>query len=288
MRIIEEALAQIGIDEEFETYERLGGGDINEAYRLNTSEGSYFLKLKKKAPEAFFEAEKQGLDALINQAGVHAPKPLGLYRSDSSGYAGLLLEWIETDKTPARQADLGYETAKLHRTGAGYYGYTSDTYIGELPQPNGAFSSWLEYYRDRRIGKQAELAKNRGLLPVKRAERLTKLREQLERWIPAEPHASLLHGDLWGGNWLAGPGGQPYFIDPSVLYGDRELDIAFSKLFGGFSAEFYSAYQADFPLAYNWKEREPLYQLFYLLVHLNMFGEVYGKSVDRILKHYIG
>jgi fructosamine-3-kinase len=122
----------------------------------------------------------------------------------------------------------------------------------------------------------------------KRAKQLDRLLERLPEWLGHAVKPSLLHGDLWGGNWIAGPGGEPYLIDPAVYFGDREVDLAFTELFGGFSPRFYEAYREAYPLEPGYGERKPLYQLYYLLVHLNLFGEAYGTDVDRVLARYAG
>lgn len=115
-----------------------------------------------------------------------------------------------------------------------------------------------------------------------------RLLEKLDTWIPNNPKSSTLHGDLWGGNWMTGKGGVPYLIDPSILFGDHEFEMAFTELFGGFSQRFYDAYHSVFPLSPEYETRKELYQLYYLLAHLNMFGESYGGSVDRIVRKYVG
>ena len=111
--------------------------------------------------------------------------------------------------------------------------------------------------------------------------------DRLERFIPDAGQPGLLHGDLWSGNWLSGPEGRPYLIDPAVYYGEREVEMAFSELFGGFGARFYEAYRASYPLDPGYADRRPLYQLYYLLVHLILFGEAYGPAVDRVLNRYV-
>src|SRR5690606_35616774 len=118
-------------------------------------------------------------------------------------------------------------------------------------------------------------------------QRLMKLIDDLDQWIPAHHPPSLLHGDLWKGNWLAGPDGEPYLIDPAVFYGDREYELAFSELFSGFSPTFYAAYKEAAPVSKEYGERRPIYQLYYLLVHLIHFGEAYGSAVDRVLQRYV-
>ncbi|MFB4164641.1 fructosamine kinase family protein [Alteribacillus sp. JSM 102045] len=110
--------------------------------------------------------------------------------------------------------------------------------------------------------------------------------DHLSDWIPDHQHPVKLHGDLWGGNWLPGKDGRPYFIDPAVWYGDHEFELAFTHLFGGFSKRVYDAYQEIKNIEVSFEDRKPLYQLYYLLVHLNIFEESYGSSVDRILSKY--
>ena len=147
----------------------------------------------------------------------------------------------------------------------------------------------MSFYRDERLGAQRDLARQRGHLPRERARLLDRLIERLDEWID-ERHVqpSLLHGDLWGGNWMVALDGQPVLIDPAVYFGDREADLAMTSLFGGFPPDFYSAYNEVFPFAPGYRERQPLYQLYYLLVHLNLFGESYGPRVDGILRQYVG
>ena len=134
---------------------------------------------------------------------------------------------------------------------------------------------------------QLEYGRTRGFIRGQREALLVKLLEQLHQWIPTQPKKSILHGDLWGGNWMVGTRGTPYLIDPAILYGDHEFELAFTELFGGFHDVFYEAYQSIFPLSLEYEERKEIYQLYYLLVHLNLFGESYGGAVDRILRRYV-
>jgi fructosamine-3-kinase len=150
-------------------------------------------------------------------------------------------------------------------------------------------SSWRTFFRERRLGFQAELARRHGLLAGERARRLERLMERLDSWIDdgiVQP--ALLHGDLWGGNFIVGLGGLPALIDPAVCYGDREADLAFTTLFGGFPERFYRAYYEAWPLPAGWQERRDLYNLYHLLNHLNLFGESYGGAVDATLRRYAG
>lgn len=168
------------------------------------------------------------------------------------------------------------------------YGLGKPTYIGKLPQTNGWYSDWVEYFRDHRLQLQLDLSVQFNRMNQKRRLKLETLIRDLDKYLPNQPRVSLLHGDLWGGNWITGQAGKPYLIDPSVLYGDHLFELAFTELFGGFSEVFYSKYKEILSLEDYYEEVKPIYQLFYLLVHLNMFGEAYGAVVDRILKNISG
>lgn len=153
-------------------------------------------------------------------------------------------------------------------------------------QPNGWHENWTAFYRDHRLAVQADYAEKRGRMPSLRKKRMQNLLERIDELLPKQVEPSLLHGDLWGGNWLAAQGGEPYVIDPAVSYGDRHVDLAFSEYFGGYSAKVYEAYHEHYPISDYYEEIKPLYQLYYVLVHLTLFGESYGGEVDRILQYY--
>jgi len=278
-------------DERIVSVREARGGDIGESYRIDTERRRLFVKVRRDMPARLFQREAEGL-RLLGQAGALAvPEPL--YAGEIPGQAGgmLVLEWIETG--PARPETieaLGTGLAAQHRTTSpdGRYGLRTDNYIGLLPQVNTPADSWPAFYRDSRLLPLAKLAEARGLLPTGRRDGLHKLMDRLDRWLPARPAPSLLHGDLWSGNWLAGADGRPWLIDPAVYYGDRECDLAFSELFGGFPPRFYAAYREAYPVAPEYEERKPIYQLYHLLVHLILFGEAYGAAVDRVLRRYAG
>lgn len=285
-QLIEKAVEQAGDHSSLQTVRRVAGGSINESYYVETGEQQYFLKYHQDAPNRFFELETKGLELIRETESIAVPEVFSY--SDEKGQAFLVMEWVEG--APAADTDwkLGDRIASMHQTMGDKHGFPDDTFIGALPQRNGLFPSWLEYYRDRRLAAQLQLGIDRGTMTGKRRNRMEKLLESLDRWVPDDVAPSYLHGDLWGGNWLAGPGGEPYVIDPSFLYGDRHFELAFTEVFGGYSNDFYQAYEERFPLSPDYKDVKALYQLYYLLVHLNMFGEVYGRSVDAILKRYIG
>lgn len=262
----------------------VGGGSINSAYHLETDQGAFFVKTTQQAPPAFYQMEARGL-SLLGQAKAQVPRVVAV--SDSL----LIMEWIPRGSwTAERMRDLGRQLAQVHQFKGKVYGLEEDNFIGILPQSNRPSTDWVSFYRDQRLGAQFELALQRKrIAPTSpRAKGLYRLLERLERWLPADPPPSLLHGDLWSGNVLPSSGGGHYLIDPAVYYGHREVDIAFSQYFGGFGEAFYEGYKEAYPLEPDYEERKPLYQLYYILVHLNLFGEAYGSDVDLILRRYVG
>ncbi len=284
---IQTALASAGDPGPIRRAQRVAGGDINQAARVETGRGQYFVKWRHNPPPGFFEAEAVGLRLLEAAGAVRVPKIVAQRAADRHT-SFLILDWIDTRTRSRTAADaLGRALARQHAQPQTQYGLDHDNFIGRLPQPNHPTSSWIDFYRTQRLGAQHDLAARRGYLPSSRARLLDSLMASLDDWIDeALCQPSLLHGDLWGGNWLVAASGEPVLIDPAVYVGDREADLAMTALFGGFPASFYDAYAEVFPLAPGWQERQPLYQLYYLLCHLNLFGETYGSSVDSILRRY--
>jgi fructosamine-3-kinase len=267
------------------------GGDIGKSYRIETERRKWFVKYRLDVPADVFRREAEGLGLLSGANALAVPETL--YAGEIPGRTGgmIVLSWIETGPSRPETAEaLGRGLAALHRNSSpdGRFGLHADNYLGLLPQANAWSGDWVAFYRERRLVPLARLAETRGLMPAGRRNRMGRLVDALERWLPAAPEASLLHGDLWGGNWLAGEDGRPWLIDPAVYYGDRECELAFTELFGGFPPRFYAAYREAYPLAPEYEERKPLYQLYYLLAHLVLFGESYGPSVDRVLGRYVG
>lgn len=282
------ALAQSGDMNSISRVTMLPGGSINLAARIATSPDQvYFLKWHDDPPPHFFTREAAGLDALRVEGGPRIPEVLGAGEEPPF----LLLEWVTTGEKrhPATTEALGEGLAKLHQRTADRYGLAEDNYIGELHQPNGWADRWVTFYAEKRLRPQLEMAHERGLLPPEREKRLHTLMERLGDFLDEDACApSVLHGDLWGGNWLADADNRPVLIDPAMYHGHREVDLAMTALFGGFPRGFYKAYNRAYPLDAGYQKREPLYQLYYLLVHLVHFGESYGPRVDSILQHYVG
>lgn len=269
----------------------IGGGDISDAVRLRTDQSTYLLKWSERGLPGFFAAEAHGLKLLASTGAVRIPEVIA-WQSDVEGQPDfLLLEWLDAPPSASRRVAaeaLGYALATLHQSTAATYGLDRDNYIGATPQPNGWMTSWIAFFRERRLRFQAELAQRQGRLSGDRARRMDRLLDRLDTWIDEQAvQPALLHGDLWGGNFIIGPGGVPALIDPAVSYGDREADLAFTTLFGGFPETFYRAYEEAWPLSAGWQERRDLYNLYHLLNHLNLFGEGYGGSVDAVLRRYV-
>lgn len=280
-------LQEIGDSTAIEQIHSVSGGSISDAYRVVTEKDCYFVKTNRQVPEDMFLKEAKGL-LLLQQAEALAVPEVYFYSTPSTSVQGMIvMEWVEGTENRDTEEVLGRGLASLHRKHGEQYGLAHDNYIGRLPQPNKSDSEWIPFYRDQRLLFQVQLAQEKGCWNTERQRWMEQLVQNLDRWIvEQEVKPSLLHGDLWGGNWITGSGGLPYLIDPAVCYGDRELELAFTELFGGFSALFYDAYREAFPLRDGYQERKPLYQLYYLLVHLNLFGESYGGAVDSILQQY--
>ncbi|MBN1678727.1 MAG: fructosamine kinase family protein [Anaerolineae bacterium] len=266
------------------------GGDINQSARFQAGGTTYFVKWNSSAPGAMFPAEARGLQLLAQANAVRVPAVIAQRNADGACPAFLVLEWIETGSkrgTGNTMARFGSALAELHRHTAETHGLDHDNFIGRLPQPNPPTPDWATFYRDHRIGFQMAIARKRGRLPSRREDLLTRLMDRLPDLLDDVIPVSLLHGDLWGGNYLIDIRGEAVIIDPAVYYGHREMDLAMSELFGGFSGQFYDAYHTAYPLD-GYDERRALYQLYYILVHLNLFGESYGGRVDSIAAHYVG
>jgi fructosamine-3-kinase len=203
----------------------------------------------------------------------------------------LVLEWLPPvrPQNPSQFAEkLGEGLATLHLQMADQYGLDRDNFIGSLPQENQQENGWARFYAEHRILFQMEIARQVGRLTPERERLLNTLCQNMSQLAPDDPPASLLHGDLWGGNYLGTTHDVPVIYDPAVYYGHREVEMAFTELFGGFPTRFYDAYNAVYPLDQGYAERKALYQLYPLMVHMNLFGGGYIGQVDRILRHYLG
>jgi len=268
----------------------LAGGSISEAFRVETGDGPVFLKHHPQAPAELFAAEADGLRALNAAAGDALRIPTVLAMDTGLVARWIALEWLEPGPSgPSFGERLGRGLAALHRAGEGRWGWRRANFIGDLPQRNEPTMAWADFWRSRRLQPQVKMAwwKLRKLHLDREWERLfDRLPELL---APAEEDGpSLLHGDLWSGNVLSAAG-EPALIDPAVYRGHREVDLAMAELFGGIDARsdarFHAAYREAWPLLPGYLEtRRPIYQLYYLLVHVNLFGGGYVAQTVAMLK----
>lgn len=271
----------------------LAGGDINQAFAVALAGGrEVFVKSNDHADARMFPCEAQGLAWLAEAGAVPVPAVLAVSDAGGGGPAFLVLEMLRPGRK-RRDYDelLGRGLAALHRAGAESFGLHQDNFIGTLPQDNTPCPTWGGFYAGRRLMPQVRMAVDRGPMPqawVADFERLAARLDDPDDDLvgPTEPPARL-HGDLWGGNLHADAGGNPVIIDPAVYGGHREVDLAMLALFGGVSERMYDAYQEAYPLAPGWTGRVPLYQLYPLLVHVNLFGSSYLGAVERALRRYL-
>lgn len=262
--------------------ERVGGGCINETWRWPADTGAVFVKLAAPGRLAMFEAERAGLEELAAAAALRVPKPLAV--GATGDCAVLALEWIDFGATSAAsETALGEQLAWQHRVQAREHGWTRDNTIGSTPQRNAGHADWPTFLRERRLGPQLALAASNGHGGTLQ-ERGARLLESLDAFFTSyRPVPSLLHGDLWGGNWGADTDGRPVVFDPAVYFGDRETDIAMTRLFGGFGNHFYTAYHANWPLDQAAGTRRTLYNLYHVLNHLNLFGGSYLAQAEDMM-----
>ena len=269
----------------------VSGGDINDAYKCTLSDGKvFFLKANRGKSSDFFHAEALGLDAILSTNTISVPSVLG-YGDDPSLGSFLAIEYLEqTPRISDFWAVFAKELADLHKadtsglTREKKYGFSDDNYIGATPQKNTGRDSWIEFFRDVRLRPQFDRAK--GYFSTSDMKNIDKFLDKLDDILvePAKP--SLIHGDLWGGNFITGPDGRAWLIDPAAYVGCAEADIAMTSLFGGFAPEFYESYREYGLLMDGYVDRVDIYNLYHLLNHLNLFGGGYLSGVIRIIRKY--
>ncbi|MCA9649101.1 MAG: fructosamine kinase family protein [Myxococcales bacterium] len=262
----------------------LAGGDINDAWSLRCGGTRVFVKARRGAAPSTFRVEAQGLRWLAEAEALRVPRVL----AHGEDPPFLALEWIEPGRPgPGFDEALGRGLAALHRAAPEGFGLSHANFIARLPQDNTPAADWPTFYWERRLRPQLRLAERAGLADAGLRRELERLAAVLpQRCGPAEPPARL-HGDLWSGNLLVDEAGAPVLADPAVYGGHREIDLAMMQLFGGFSARVFEAYDEVLPLAAGWRERTPLYQLYPLLVHVNLFGGGYLGGVRRALSRVL-
>lgn len=262
----------------------VGGGCINQAFKLTDGERSFFIKANRAERLAMFEAEAAGLEEILSAKSLRAPRPI--CSGASGGNAWLALEYLELGGRGSG-AEMGRRLAQMHRKTAARFGWTRDNTIGSMPQQNPWTENWIDFLRRHRLGFQLGLAAQNAY--GGRLQTLgEKLLEQMEGFFPGYlPPPSLLHGDLWGGNAGFAVSGEPVVFDPAVYYGDREADLAMTELFGGFGAEFHAAYREAWPLDPGYRVRKTLYNLYHILNHANIFGGGYARQAESMMQRLL-
>jgi fructosamine-3-kinase len=275
----------------------LGGGCITRVERLDTSDGPFVLKSMTHSPPGFFEAEALGLETLRRAAsGLVVPAPITasvsrVDREASNSAADepfLVIEFLPPGRRGTSFDEAaGRGLAALHRRSSARFGFERATFCGTTLQPNDWAPRWIPFYAESRLGHQIGLAAGAGCLDADSRRRLERVVERLDTWL-TEPDEgpALIHGDLWSGNLHTTADGRPALLDPAVCFGHRELELGMMQLFGGFPDRVYAAYDEVFPLDAGWRDRQPLYQLYHLLNHLNLFGSGYHEQVMNVCRRF--
>ena len=264
----------------------VSGGDINDVYHLQCDDHSYLLKVndRYKFPNMFVK-EQQGLKAIRQTNAIAVPEFVLQGELGNDSY--LVLEWINVGSANApASSKLGMQLAQMHKKTNTRFGFYVDNYMGSLIQTNNWYATWSDFFIEQRLQPMVEMAVDKKELSRTDIHQFDQLYKKLPGLFTEEPPA-LLHGDLWGGNYLIDTSGKPYLIDPAVSYGNREFDIAMTTLFGGFDRFFYEAYNQEFPLLPGWQQRLKLWNLYPLLVHVNLFGGMYANEVRDNLAAFI-
>ncbi len=278
---------QLGQSIAIETVHSVAGGDIHQAFQLHTDQGNFFLKLNQASLLPLFHTEAHSLTAIEQSSSIRCPKVINF--GTFNNQAWLLLEFLSLSSKGndfQRGRDLALMHHQIHNNSQPF-GWFEDNYIGHTPQKNRWHSNWINFYAEQRLRPQLELSQLRGA-----SSNLYQLGTQLIEVLPFwfqdyQPEASLLHGDLWGGNSAFTQDGDAVIFDAASYYGDRETDIAMTELFGGFSSDFYNGYNDVFPLDPGYQQRKPLYNLYHILNHFNLFGGHYEQEALNIIQQLL-
>ncbi|MEA5513801.1 fructosamine kinase family protein [Nodularia sp. UHCC 0506] len=276
--------------EKFQTQHKrsVSGGCINQGYAVSDGDLTYFVKLNQASQVAMFEAETLGLKEMLATNTILVPKPICWGTAGNSSY--IVLEWLEmgggtsttlSNRNSKSSQEMGRKLAAMHKaTNSKGFGWQINNTIGSTPQINTWITDWAEFYTQHRLNYQFQLARRRGGSFPKQDKLLAAIPELLANH---QVQPSLVHGDLWGGNAGFTVSGEPVIFDPATYFGDREVDIAMTELFGGFSADFYQGYNEVFPLDAGYGDRKTLYNLYHILNHFNLFGGGYASQANRMI-----
>lgn len=259
----------------------LGGGDIHRALCARSNIGSWFVKWNRRDALPLFEAEALGLEHLACAPGPRVPAVVVCGQDGRHGW--LVLEFLELMPS-GDTVGLGTALAELHRVTAEAHGWFADNFIGHTPQVNDRCEDWAEFWWRQRLQPQLTMAEAAGYGTLDGAGALENASRRLLGHAPAP---SLLHGDLWAGNHGYLDDGRPVIFDPACWYGDRETDLAMMRLFGGFDPRVFRAYETAWPLPDGHEDRLPLYQLYHVLNHLNLFGSAWLGRAEELLRRVL-
>lgn len=260
----------------------VAGGDIHSAFRTQCQFGPVFIKLAQDELAAALAAEADGLAALAEASVLRVPNLVAFGASADTTY--LVLEWLDFEsKSSIANRRLGEHLAALHRRSAEGFGWRCDNVIGRTPQLNPVITGWPEFFATARLEPQLRRAETSGA-GARMIASVSAVIDRLHRLLDHEPQPSLIHGDLWGGNWGVIDDDEPVVFDPAVHYADRECDLAMTHLFGGFDSGFYDAYGSTWALPEGWERRLPIYQLYHVLNHFNLFGGGYEQQAEGLAR----
>ncbi len=269
---------------ELENRRSVGGGCINQAYQLMGKKHSYFIKLNSASQVEMFSAEALALQQMYDTQTIRVPKPICWGIAETNSY--IVLEWLDLGRGNNQSwQEMGIKLALLHQAGGeNRFGWQINNTIGATPQINDWYDNWADFFAEKRIGYQLRLANRRGSNFRNPNSIIEAVRTKLKN---RNPSPSLVHGDLWSGNASCTTDGEPVIIDPAAYYGDREVDIAMSELFGRFPSSFYQGYNQQWRLDTGYEERKTIYNLYHILNHFNLFGSGYGSQADSMIRKIV-
>jgi fructosamine-3-kinase len=265
------------------TKRSIGGGCINQGYAVSNTQHTYFVKINQASYSTMFSAEALGLQQMYDTHTIRVPKPLCWGTASNNCY--LVMEWLDIGSGGNKAWEqMGQKLAAMHKVKQNRFGWNVNNTIGSTTQINTWTDSWIEFYTEHRLGYQFKLGCRKGGKFPASEELLAAIPELL---AGHEVQPSLVHGDLWGGNAGCTSDGTPVIFDPATYYGDREVDIAMTELFGGFSPAFYRGYNEVFPLDSGYEQRKVLYNLYHIVNHFNLFGGSYESQANRMISQIL-
>lgn len=268
------------------TMASVGGGSINQTYRLRACHHTVFCKINSasKFPH-LFQTESRGLTLIKEQGLVKTPEVIACF--ETGGHQVLLLEWIHSgERTEGFWRTFGAQLARLHQVSCNYFGLDEDNYMGNVPQCNQPATSWIDFFREKRLHPLLDKCTEGQLLHAKHRRQFDKLYKRLPQIFDAKQKPALVHGDLWSGNYMCSHASEPVLIDPAVYFGHPSVDLSMTTLFGGFRSAFYEAYNYHCPFPPNHQEQWQVCNLYPLLIHLYLFGTTYLSRIEQTLQKF--